>query len=140
MILYLDTSAIVKLFVRESDSEVFRETAATATGFATSLIAYPETRSALARRRREGSIGPTEYTSILGGFEAWWDGCLHVELTSSTSRLAGELAERLSIRALDSIHLASALSFRVDFGDPIRFGVADLHLRRAAVSEGLQLM
>lgn len=53
MTLYLDTSSLVKLYVTESGSDVVRQLVGGAKVVATSVVAYPETRAALARLRRE---------------------------------------------------------------------------------------
>ena len=55
MTVYLDTSSLVKLFLEESGSDQVRALVADATAIATSVVAYAETRAALARRRRNGS-------------------------------------------------------------------------------------
>ena len=56
MILYLDTSALVKLYVREPGTDETRARLDDASMVATSRVAYPEARAALARRQREGGI------------------------------------------------------------------------------------
>ena len=57
MTLYLDTSSLVKLYVAEPGSDAVRKLVSQATVVATAGIAYPETRAALARRRRERAFG-----------------------------------------------------------------------------------
>ena len=56
MILYLDTSALVKLYVEEPNSEEVRSAVDGAVAVAVSEVSYTEARSALARREREGSL------------------------------------------------------------------------------------
>ena len=46
MILYLDTSALVKLYLDEEDSGAVHEAVEVAEGVATSTVAYAETRAA----------------------------------------------------------------------------------------------
>ena len=53
MILYLDTSALVKLYVRERGSAQVRAHVNNADVIATSVVAYAEARAAFARLRRE---------------------------------------------------------------------------------------
>ena len=107
MTLYLDTSSLVKLYVAEPDTDAVRRRVTDATIVATSLIAYPETRAALARRRREGALRPAAFTAAKRTFEADWPNYLAVELTASLCREAGDLAERYRLRGYDSVHLAS---------------------------------
>ena len=107
MTLYLDTSSLVKLYVAEPDTEAVRRLVDDAAIVATSQIAYPETRAALARRRREGALSPRAFATARRTFEADWARYFAVEVTASLCREAGELAERLRLRGYDSVHLAS---------------------------------
>ncbi|MEK7696897.1 MAG: type II toxin-antitoxin system VapC family toxin, partial [Pseudomonadota bacterium] len=54
MILYLDTSALVKLYVREAGSGEVKKLARESAALATSIVAYAEVRAAFARLMREG--------------------------------------------------------------------------------------
>ena len=54
MILYLDTSAFIKLYVNEPDADIIRAAVAEAVQVHAHWIAYPEMRSALARLHRMG--------------------------------------------------------------------------------------
>jgi len=56
VICYLDSSALVKLYVHEQGSETVRKLVDAASAVATSKVAYPEARAALARGFREGSF------------------------------------------------------------------------------------
>lgn len=61
MICYLDTSALVKLYVHEQGSETVRKLVDAASVVATSKVAYPEARAALARGFREGLLAEKDY-------------------------------------------------------------------------------
>ena len=56
MTLYVDTSSLIKLYVTEAGSDRVRQLVGKASVVATSVVAYPETRAALARLRREGTL------------------------------------------------------------------------------------
>ena len=107
MTAYLDTSSLVKFYVAEAGAEAVRQLVDDATVVATSQIAYPETRAALARRRREGALSARAFTTAKSAFDADWAKYLAVEVTASLCREAGELAERHGLRGYDSVHLAS---------------------------------
>ena len=109
MTLYLDTSSLVKLYVAEYGSEIVRGDVERATIVATSLIAYPEARAALARRRRERALRPAAFTAAKLKFDEDWPKYLGVQLTEALCRDAGNLAERYGLRGYDSVHLASFL-------------------------------
>ncbi len=106
MKLYLDTSALVKLYVEEEGSSTVREAVAGAETVATSMIAYVEARAAFARRRRERRLSRSEYSSTTKEFEADWEHYVALEVTSSLIRSAAELAEAHALRAYDAVHLA----------------------------------
>jgi uncharacterized protein len=61
LILYLDTSSLVKLYVEEAGSATIATLVAEASLVCTSVVAYPEARSALARLRREGGLSTEDY-------------------------------------------------------------------------------
>ena len=61
MILYFDSSSLVKLYVEEAGSDSVRRLAAGASRIAVSIVAYPEARSAFARRRRERGLTPAGF-------------------------------------------------------------------------------
>ena len=107
MTLYLDTSSLVKLYVTETGSAVVRRLVSEANVVATSVVAYAETRAALARLRREGALTASKAAAAKREFEEQWPAYLTVEATGVLCRAAGELAERHGLRGFDSIHLAS---------------------------------
>ncbi len=107
MTLYLDTSSLVKLYVAEDGSDLVRQLVGEASVVATSVIAHAEARAALARLRREGGLGASQFASAKREFEEQWPDYLALEVTDSLSRAAGDLAERYGLRGFDSIHLAS---------------------------------
>jgi uncharacterized protein len=131
--LYLDTSSLVKLYIAEPDSDAVRTLVDRATVVATSGIAYPETRAALARRRRERALSPTAYRIATRAFEDDWSRYLAVDASASICREAGNLAERYRLRGYDSVHLASYLEIARRAGvAETQFSSFDGRLNRAA--------
>ena len=72
MILYLDTSSLLKLYVVESGTGEVQSRVEGADVVATSIIAYPEAHAALARRHREGALTRTEFRTVLERFRDSW--------------------------------------------------------------------
>jgi predicted nucleic acid-binding protein len=131
--LYLDTSSLVKLYVTEAGSEVVRQLVDDANVVVTSVVAYAETRAALARLRREGMLTASKLTSAKREFDVQWPTYLTLEATDSLCRAAGELAEKYSLRGFDSIHLASFAEVSRRAGvDDTRFSSFDDRLNQAA--------
>jgi uncharacterized protein len=131
--LYLDASSVVKLYVTEAGSEVVRRLVGDATVVATSVVAYAETRAALAKLRRERGLTASKLTAAKREFDEQWPTYLTLEATDSLCRVAGELAEKYNLRCFDSIHLASfaEVSRRAATGDT-RFSSFDDRLNQAA--------
>jgi len=138
--LYLDTSALVKLYVEEEGSATVREAVAGAESVATSTISYVEARAAFARRRRERRLSPDDYRRTVQELEGDWEHYLLLELTSTLIRRAAEFAETHALRAYDAIHLAAAKLLRERLQGPILFACWDSDLAAAARREGLNLI
>ena len=133
MTVYLDTSSLVKLYVTEAGTDVVSQLVAGANIVATSVVAYAETRAALARLRREGVLSATQLTAAKREFKEQWPTYLTLEATDSLCRAAGELAEKYRLRGFDSIHLASFAEVARRAGtDNTRFSSFDEQLNRAA--------
>lgn len=132
MILYLDTSSLIKLYVAEQGSAEVRKLSAEASLLATSVIAYPETRSALARLRREGALSPSQHERVSAEFERDWSSYLALDVGERIWRPAGDLAEKHALRGFDSLHLASFLFLAAAGLDDIRFSSFDTRLNEAA--------
>jgi predicted nucleic acid-binding protein len=98
-----------------------------------SILLYAETRSALARARRDARIMPHDLALARRLFERLWEGMYRVEATEEISRQAGDLAEEHSLRAYDAVHLASAVSI----AENVVFVAADGDLLEAAAHRGL---
>jgi uncharacterized protein len=138
--LYLDTSSLVKLYVAEPGTGEVRQLTSEAAIVATSLIAYPETRAALARRRRERALTSAAFITAKRAFDADWPRYLAIELSALLCREAGELAERYRLRGYDSVHLASFAEVTRQAGKrQTRFSSFDDALNRAARSLGQRL-
>lgn len=139
MTLYLDTSALVKLYVREAGSDDVRRQSEAAEAVGTSRVAYAEARAALARRQREGGLEPDELRRVVAELDRDWDAFVVIEVDAVTGRRAGELAERHALRGFDAIHLACALELRALVGEEPLFACHDDRLSSAAAAEGLPL-
>ncbi len=70
MTLYLDTSALVKLYILEAGSEDVLQWIADASSVCTSVVTFPEARSAFGRRLRERSRSPQERCARSMGYAA----------------------------------------------------------------------
>jgi len=133
MMLYLDTSSLVKLYIEEPSSEAVRRWVQEATTLVSSCVAYPEALSAFARRHREQDLDDDGFHQIVQGFQRDWEAFAVVQVQE---KLAGQLAMKHVIRGFDAVHLASALVIR-DAVPTLAFTSFDGRLNQAATQEGL---
>ncbi len=139
MILYLDASALVKLYVDEDGAPQARQGVQGAEVVATCEIAYVEVRAALARRRREGSLKPAEYRRVLRDLHSDWPEFFLITVGSPLVRHAGTITERYRLRAYDAVHLAASLAVQAQTEETVTFACWDRALAEVAVKAGLQL-
>ena len=142
MILYCDTSALIKLYVEELHSSAVAKAIADADAIATSLLAYPETRATLARAQRDKRLRPSDFRQALAQFQQDWSSYVVLDTHQALMLHAGELAERHALRGADAIHLASAIQLAHDLqtsSAPMAFLAFDVPLTRAAGRQHLPL-
>jgi predicted nucleic acid-binding protein len=136
LILYLDTSSLVKLYVEERGSADIEHLVGEASLGCTSVIAYAEARSALARICRQGSLTAEEHSVAKADLDRDWPRYLSLDVTPEVWRTAGDLAEKHSLRGFDSLHLASFLYLAsANLGEPVQFSSFDGRLNDAARAE-----
>jgi predicted nucleic acid-binding protein len=109
MIIYLDTSAFVKLVVDEDGADVARRWFDEASLATSSIITFPEACSALARRARAEGIDDGRLDGWLSELDARWTRTAHVRVDE---RVAGRLAIKQSLRGMDAIQLGAAVAVR----------------------------
>lgn len=137
MILYLDSSALVKLYVSEPASEATRALAGAADVLATSRVSYAEALSAFARRRRERRLTEEALRTLVDRLSVDWPEMAIVDVDEIA---AGALAVRHGLRGFDAIHLAAALVLREAVPpEGLVFLSYDDRQNVAAGSEGLRL-
>lgn len=120
---YLDASALVKLVIREAASDALRRYLADGPPLYSSRVASVEVRRAVARQAERDAA--EQVTLLLATVR-------FVELDEPMSRVAAGVSPTL--RTLDAIHLASALSI----ADGLKAVVAyNVRLAAAARNAGL---
>lgn len=146
---YLDSSAVVKLYVAEPGSQ-WVESLVTARAddgrpahvVTLSKVGVVEVAAAVARRGREGSLDAERQAAILNAFLADCERRFFtLAVLDDQLRLAVALLRRQPLRGYDAVHLASALDLDRhlrDAGMPgLTFVAADSASRAAAQAEGL---
>lgn len=111
---YFDSSALVKLVVTESGSQLARDLWNGADFVFTNRIAYPEVRAALGAARRDHRLSSSQFRSAATRWEAVWSELQTIEVTPKLAETAGDLAVRHALGGADAIHLASAEAVGMD--------------------------
>lgn len=137
MILYLDTSAWLKLYVDERGTQEVIAAVQSAQLVAISRIAYAEARAALARVLREKRTSLAEHRKRIAALDADYVEVLKVEVSEEIVRQAGELAESHALRGFDAIQLASARWLARKTRKPVRVLAFDQRMNVAAHALGL---
>jgi predicted nucleic acid-binding protein len=136
LILFADTSVLVKLYIAEPGSEPMREAAAQEDPIAASLLAFAEIHATFARRHREGLLLAPEFEDLRLRFADDWDELMQLPVSAEILALVPGLCERHPLRGADAVHLATALLLRQE-GLEILFACSDSGLLGAAAAEGL---
>ena len=138
MKIYLDTSALVKLYIEEDGSDIVNDRTDKATIVSTSRIAYVEALSAFVRCKNEKVLSKKNYDKCIACFKFDWEMYFVIEASEKVIKIAGGLIENHSIRGFDSIHLASAMILKKEINQSIDFMCWDDRLLEAAKKEGFK--
>lgn len=131
---YVDASALVKLFVPEPESDDLNHSLAGLTDVIVSDLALTEMASALGRRTREQRLTRDEARRLYREASKLHAASRRAELTPPIHRRAERLMLSLAmpLRALDALHLATALD-----AEAVTVVTFDPRLRDAAGAQGL---
>ncbi len=132
MILFCDTSALVKLYILEDSSREMQTLAVAATTIAVCRIAWAEMMAALARRAREFPGDAEEIETVRNRLRTDWPRYAVVEVTHSLVELAGEFADTFALRGYDSVQLAAARTLQDSAAEEVQFACFDIRLGKAA--------
>jgi predicted nucleic acid-binding protein len=140
MMLYVDSSALVKKYVLESGSDRVLKLLAQSGMAVTSKLAYPEILAGLSRKRREKGIAEKDYRAALADFESDWLALLIIEFQDELLPLIKQLLTKHALKGADAVHLASALWIQKAAKEKVSLVASDIQLLRAAKSEKLEII
>lgn len=136
-LVYLDTSALVKLCVLETGSPLVVALWEGADALVTSRLASTEVSSVLSAAERIGRIDAAPAAQARERWKELNGSLMLVEVSERVSEHATRLASKRPLRAGDAIHLASALLLRE--AKPL-FAAWDRRLASAGRAEGLTVL
>jgi len=137
MILYLDTSALLKKYFKEKGSDEVSSNWKDATAIVTSSVAYGETLAAIYRKKREVKNGGGLFTDVLDAFRKDWASFIRVEVSDDLNEWIDKIVSRHPLRGFDAIHLSSALIIHDKVPETLTFACYDKRLLKAAQAERL---
>ena len=132
MILFCDTSAVVKIYVQEDASDKVIQAAERSDCIAVSPITWVEFMSAIARRSRERPQDAVALAEARLCFVDDWPRYLKIEADKKLLELAGDHADTFALRAYDSVQLASAQTLHSEMRGEVSFACFDARLSKAA--------
>ena len=118
MILFCDTSALLKLFVDEIGSDSMAKARSNSEAIAVCRITWAESMAAFAQARSM--------------FEQAWPGFTIADVTQPLVEKAGVFAEAFGLGGFDSVQLAAAHQLHEHFALPLTFACFDRRLNQAA--------
>ena len=132
---YFDTSAFLKRYVEEKGSTYVSRMLEDGVPVILATVTYTEMLMALRKKKSEQALSPADYSAAVQDITSDWvemnvlpiDDGFHGEVR----RIADELRHDRHLKALDAIHLASALVVRQKYTDMI-FMTSDRQLKHVA--------
>jgi len=135
MKIFFDTSAFVKRYVNETGSEQVVEICQKADALALSIICLPEIISTLCRLVREGKLSEEEYEQLKTAILTDLEDIEICDITSGVMLRVISCLENNTLRAMDAIHLGSAIVYGAD-----QFVSSDQKQIQAAQATGLTVV
>ena len=135
-IVYFDASALVKLVLDETGSDVAAALWNACDAALSSRLAYPEVCAALAAAGRNHDLSESEASAAADEWEVFWSSMRPIELSVDVERAAGELAVLHRLHGADAVHLASALALG---SAEVTVAVWDKRLHAGAAGVGLRV-
>ena len=139
MIIYLDTSALLKQYIQETGSEEVVKLLTSVDSSGTNLLTYVEMASAIARAVRMELVFANEAQSTWKDFLADWELLVRLDISVQITKRAATLAWEHGLRGYDAIHLASALSWQEAIDTPVTLATYDRELWAAALKAGMEV-
>jgi predicted nucleic acid-binding protein len=139
MNLYIDTRALIKLFIQETSSDEVRSLVENADMVATGLITRAETAAGINRLTRMSLVTQAECEAALSNFRKEWGDYHRIIVTEQIVIRADFLTGQYSLRGYDAVHLACALTWSELLGAPVTIATFDKELHEAAQKSGMEV-
>lgn len=106
MILFLDSSALAKLYLTEPGTDLVEQGVGAARLCAVSTLTLAEVAAVFYRRAQDGVISAEEHQELFGTLLEDWPKLLRVEIGDEIAREGAALARSRGLKGADAIQLA----------------------------------
>ena len=132
---FLDSSALVKRYIKETGTGIVIETCRDATEIAVSIICITEVLSACNRLARDKAISEEQYNWIKHEFLQDIDAAEVIMITGEVIENSILCLEKGVIRSLDALHIGAAMAYNGDI-----FLTGDSKQKYVAEKMGLKVL
>ena len=140
MIIFCDTSALMKLFVTEQHSNAIQKLARESARVIVSQLTWAEMCAGLALKQRTNQVDAQLATTALAQLRAEWPRYSRLGVDEELMIESGDLSLKFGLRAYDSVQLASAQRVHKQLGSNLTFCCFDKQLNAAASALNIQVM
>jgi predicted nucleic acid-binding protein len=140
LILYFDSSALVKRYVEEAGSNDVLDWMDDSGLNGTVLVTRAEIAAAITRAKRMKYLSEEYARAFLNIFRDEWSSFTHIPITEALVARADRLACEYNLRGYDAIHLAAALTWQDLLDTPITLVTYDRELAEAARASGMLVL
>lgn len=137
MIVYLDSSALVKRYVAEAGSKEVARLLRDMNAVGTATISFAEVAAALAKAARLGALDRQEAEGAFDRFREEWPDFMRLPITEPLLERAGHLAWQFGLRGYDAVQLAGAVLWQEALEVTVTLATFDRRLWEAAQRAGL---
>jgi predicted nucleic acid-binding protein len=137
MILYLDTSALVKRYVAELRSKEVISLIEQANAVGSTILTRVEMASALSKAVRMSWVESDKAEIAWQDFISHWQSFTRLPMTSTLVERAAQLAREYGLRGYAATHFASALMWQELLDNPITLATFDRELWLVAKKVGM---
>jgi predicted nucleic acid-binding protein len=140
VLLFCDTSALIKLLIDEPDSAQIHQASERAGLIAACRITWAEAMAAMARRQRDDPTSADDIETARQRLSMLWSSFTIVEVSQKLVEAAGRFADGFALKGYDSVQLAAAHELHVNTKQKVLFACYDRRLKQAAQLIQLDVM
>ena len=137
MILYLDTSALVKRYVRETGSQEVVALIKQADTVGAVVLTQVEMAATLAKAARQKWVERKDAESAWQDFLDHWLSFTRLALTPAMLERTSRLAWEYGLRGYDALHFSAVLTWQDTLETPVTLATFDRELWLAAENRGV---